>query len=60
MRRNDIGQAEQFMKIARAFNESRKVAIDQIRVVGNDALEHVARHVRHAFADPPEADDTER
>ena len=43
-----------------ALDVGGEVAVDQVGVVGDDALEDVARHVRHPLADAPEADDAER
>src|ERR1022692_4271577 len=38
----------------------REVAVDEVGVAGNDALERVARDMPHALADAAETDDPER
>ena len=47
------------MQIANAFDERRKVTVNQVRVIRDHALEQVARHVRHALTDATEPDNAD-
>jgi hypothetical protein len=57
--RHDVGLREQVGQ-RRALDVGREVAVDQIRIAGNDAAEHIARNVRHPLSDPAQSDDAQR
>ena len=59
VQRDHVGLAEESLEVG-ALDVGRKVAVDEIGIAGDDPLENVARDVRHALADAPEAHDAER
>ncbi len=59
VQRNDVGLRGKVGERGGALDVGREVAVDEIRVVGNDLLEHVARDVRHPLADAPQAHDAQ-
>ena len=59
VQRDDISLARELGERGRAFDIGGKIAVDDVRIIGDDALEHVARNVRHALADTAQTDDAQ-
>ncbi len=59
MQRDDVARAEYLGQVA-ALDVSRKIAVDEVGIAGDDAVEHVAADVRHPLADTAQPHDAER
>ena len=59
MQADDVALREQAGEVG-ALDVRRKVAVDQVGIARDHALEDVARNVRHALADAAQPDDAQR
>ena len=59
VQRHDVALREDLRQVS-PLDVGGEVAVDDVGVAGDDALEHVAADVRHPLADPPQPDDAER
>ena len=57
---DDVAGGEKADEIGCALDIGGKIAIDEIWIAGEHALEDIARDVRHPLADATEADDAQR
>ena len=60
VQRDDVALARTARRGCARSTYAGKVAVDEVGIAGDDALEHVARDVRHPLADAAQADDAER
>src|SRR5208283_2650642 len=60
VRADRVALGKQAPEIGGALDVRRKIPVDEIGIEGEHAAKHVARQVRHAFADAAEPDDAQR